>query len=112
MIPSLNLATDSLGLGAMYQSIFNKTGTAECGSRPGCISLGKKSNCAAKQRAYEACTLKALETQNTMVTRSADVAVSEDEAAAQAAKSKRTLYIILAIVALIILLLIFKRRQS
>jgi hypothetical protein len=105
---SLDLATDSLGLGAMYQSIFNKTGTTECGSRPGCISFGKNSSCAAKQRAYEACTMKALESRNAMVAKSADVAVSEEAAA----KSKRTLYIVLAIVALIILLLIFKRRQS
>jgi hypothetical protein len=110
MIPSINLANDSLGMGAMYQAIFNKTGTAECGSKPGCISLSKNSGCADKQRAYADCTMKALDMKNNMITRSTDATVSSDEAAAAAAAKKRTLYIVIGIVVAIVLILIIKKR--
>jgi hypothetical protein len=55
MVPSLNLGSDSLGLGALFQGFTNASGTADCGSKPTCISFGKNSNCAKKTQAYNEC---------------------------------------------------------
>lgn len=59
MLPSINLATDSLGLGQIFSGITQAKGTDECGSKPTCIAITK--TCKEKNRAYNECRMRALE---------------------------------------------------
>lgn len=61
-LPSINLATDSLGLGSLFGGFTSSTkGTEDCGAKPTCISLSKNSQCAQKNKAYQDCILKSQE---------------------------------------------------
>ena len=104
MIPSLNLSSDSLGLGEIFGSIFSgQQGTAECGAKPNCF-IGE--NCKERKKAYEECVARtqannALYAQNAAKT----AEITEEQ------KTKRIIYISVAIAIVFIAIAFFKFRR-
>lgn len=117
MIPSINLASDSLGLGQMWSgtasAFTSATGTELCGSKPTCISLGRNSNCARKTKAYTECmgnSLRLMETQSnnqaaaSMGSNNTRTAVAENQ-------NKMLMYAGIALAVIILLFIIYKVRS-
>lgn len=100
--PSINLANDSLGLGSLFQGFSNAKGTDDCGSKPTCISFGKNSQCAQKNKAYADCRMRALELKAAAPAKSVD----------QPAGNSKVIYIILIAAAILIMIMIFRRRKT
>ncbi|WP_107037852.1 hypothetical protein [Brumimicrobium mesophilum] len=105
MVPSINLGTDSLGFGQIVQGLGNATGTAECGSKPTCLSFTK--TCKEKNSVYNDCRMKALEVKQTMAN-NIGRSVS-DSAAEEKVLPERVIYAVVGIVILIVLVKIFKK---
>ncbi len=104
MIPSINLGTDSLGLGQMFSGtvsgITSAAGTEECGSKPTCIAITK--TCKDKNKYYNECRMKALEVKDNASLRSTP--------ATSGASPNQTTLIIVAVVLLVALVLILKNK--
>lgn len=101
MIPSLNLSSDSLGLGEIFGSILGgQQGTAECGARPNCI-IGD--NCKDRKKAYEECVAR---TQANKVLYAENAARTAEITEEQ--KTKRIIYIAVAIAIVFIAITFFK----
>lgn len=103
-IPSLNLSSDSLGLGTLFSSVFGgQQGTAECGARPNCI-IG--SSCKDRKEAYEECVARtqannAINAKNAVAT----TAITEEQ------KTKRMIYIAIAIAIVFVVIAFFKFKK-
>lgn len=91
-----SFSDDVLGFGAMTGGAG---GTAECGSRPNCVSWLDK-NCESKNNAYNECLDKAMKIK------------SDQQKVASASKGKNQIMIVAAVVVgLIIIISIFKKRK-
>ena len=102
MVPSINLASDSLGIGGMFQGISSvftsgSKGTDACGSKPTCISIGKNSQCAMKNKAYYDC-----------VSKSQDIKMSE--ATKPVTNSTPPIFLVATVIIVIILIIFLTRK--
>lgn len=99
MLPSINLAQDSLGLGAISGGIGAARASsvvAGCGNRP---LFGKEA-----KRAFEACVARQQALNGQAMT------LSAQNSQAQAGSGSQTLWIVLAVVAVIVVLILILRR--
>lgn len=94
--PSINLATDSLGLGGMFGALTgNSQGTEICGRAPNCL-FG--SDCKERKAAYQACNQKVADSLATRNTKSTGIQTST------------IFYIGAAVILLVLIFLIIRRR--
>lgn len=111
MIPSINLGTDSLGIGQAYSSLFSATGTELCGSKPTCLAITK--TCKEKNRIYNECRMRSLELMETQSNNQAAASMGANNTRTAVAEnqSKLLMYAGIALAVIILLFIIYKIRS-
>ena len=115
MIPSINLASDSLGLGQMWSgtasAFTSATGTELCGSKPTCLAITK--TCKEKNRVYNECRMRSLELMETQSNNqtAAQLGANNTRTAVAENQSKLLMYAGIALAVIILLFIIYKIRS-
>lgn len=115
MIPSINLGSDSLGLGQMFggtaSALTSATGTELCGSKPTCI--GWTATCKEKNRVYNECRMRSLELMETQSNNAAQANAAQRSSDIDTAiRNERILYGVIALVIILLVVFIIKKMRA